>query len=61
LPWPQRRRKRIEEVFGWVEAIGGQAKTKFRGRSRVAQGLQLALSAYNLVRIPKLLGPRRPA
>jgi len=31
----QRIRKRIEEVFGWVKDIGGQAKTKFRGRDRV--------------------------
>lgn len=30
-------------------------KTKFRGRSRVAQGFQLAVAAYNLIRIPKLL------
>jgi len=55
----QRIRKRIEEVFGWVKAIGGQAKTKFRGRSRVAQGFQIAVAAYNLLRIPKLLGARR--
>lgn len=57
----QRLRKRIEEVFGWVKAIGGQAKTKFRGRSRVAQGFQLVVAAYNLVRIPKLLSPPRLA
>ena len=55
----QRIRKRIEEVFGWVKAIGGQTKTKFRGRSRVAQGFQLAVAAYNLVRIPKLLATER--
>jgi transposase len=53
----QRVRKRIEEIFGWVKGVAGQAKTKFRGRLRVAQGFQLAVTAYNLIRIPKLLTP----
>lgn len=53
----QRVRKRIEEIFGWVKSVAGQAKTKFRGRLRVAQGFQLAVTAYNLIRIPKLLTP----
>ncbi len=48
-------RKRIEEIFGWVKAIAGQAKTKFRGRDRVAASFTLAVAAYNLVRLPKLL------
>jgi hypothetical protein len=30
-----RIRKRIEEAFGWIETVGGQEKTKFRGRDRV--------------------------
>jgi len=30
-----RCRKRIEEIFGWVKGIGGQTKTKFRGRELV--------------------------
>ena len=51
----QRCRKRIEEVFGWVKASAGQAKTKFRGRDRVASQFTLALVAYNLIRLPKLL------
>lgn len=51
----QRIRKRIEEVFGWVKVQGGQAKTKFRGRERVNAAFILALAAYNLVRLPRLL------
>lgn len=51
----QRVRKRIEEIFGWVKTIGGYAKTRFRGRRRVAQGFEIAVAAYNLVRLPKLL------
>jgi len=52
----QRIRKRIEEIFGWVKVQGGQDKTRFRGRDRVAASFTLALAAYNLVRLPKLLG-----
>ena len=51
----QRIRKRIEEIFGWIKTTGGYAKTKFRGRRRVAQGFDLAVAAYNLIRLPKLL------
>lgn len=51
----QRCRKRIEEVFGWVKAAAGLAKVKLRGRARVDASFTLALAAYNLVRLPKLL------
>ena len=51
----QRCRKRIEEVFGWIKSSAGQAKTKFRGRDRVASQFILALAAYNLIRLPRLL------
>ena len=51
----QRHRKRIEEIFGWVKTVAGQAKTKFRGLGRVAHGFDLAVAAYNLIRLPKLL------
>ena len=51
----QRCRKRIEEVFGWLKASAGQAKTKFRGRDRVASQFTLAMAAYNLIRLPRLL------
>src|SRR5216683_793681 len=51
----QRCRKRIEEVFGWIKASAGLAKIKLRGRSRVDAVFTLALAAYNLIRLPKLL------
>jgi len=56
----QRRRKRIEEIFGWVKASAGLAKTKFRGQRRVDASFTLALAAYNLVRLPKLLAETPP-
>jgi Transposase DDE domain len=52
----QRCRKRIEEVFGWIKSQAGLAKVKLRGRARVDAAFALALTAYNLIRLPKLLG-----
>jgi len=51
----QRCRKRIEEVFGWIKASAGLAKVKLRGRARVNAAFTLALAAYNLIRLPRLL------
>ena len=51
----QRCRKRIEEVFGWIKSSAGLAKIKLRGRARVDAAFTLALAAYNLIRLPKLL------
>ena len=52
----QRVRKRIEEVFGWMKVIGGQRKTRFRGTPRVGWMFTLSAAAYDLIRLPKLLG-----
>jgi transposase len=52
----QRVRHRIEEVFAWVKTIAGQSKTKHRGLDRVRWHFTLATAAYNLIRLPKLLG-----
>jgi transposase len=51
----QRIRKRIEEAFGWIKTVGGQRKTRFRGRDRVGWAFTFAAAAYNLVRLPKLI------
>ena len=51
----QRCRKRIEEIFGWIKSSAGLAKVKLRGRDRVDAAFTLALAAYNLIRLPKLL------
>ena len=52
----QQVRKRIEEVFGWVKASAGLRKTKLRGLARVRSQFTLTLAAYNLLRLPKLIG-----
>jgi transposase len=56
----QRCRKRIEEVFGWIKSSAGLAKVKLRGRARVDAAFTLALAAYNLIRLPRLLAGASP-
>jgi hypothetical protein len=51
----QRIRKRIEEGFGWIKTSAGLAKTRHRGIERVGWMFTLTVTAYNLVRIPRLL------
>jgi hypothetical protein len=47
----QRKRKRVEEVFGWIKTVALQRETRFRGLERVGWMFTLAASAYNLVRV----------
>ena len=51
----QRRRKLIEEAFGWIKTVAGMRKTKLRGVAKVDWAFTFAAAAYNLVRLPKLL------
>lgn len=51
----QRRRKKIEEPFGWVKTVGGMTQTLYRGIERVRARFTLAMAACNLARLPKLL------
>jgi len=50
----QRKRKRVEEVFGWMKTIALIRKTRFRGPERVGWMFTLAAAAYNLVRMRNL-------
>jgi transposase len=51
----QRKRKRVEEIFGWEKVIGGIRKVKVRGVARVDAVFTFALAAFNLVRMRKLI------
>jgi len=51
----QRCRKRIEEIFGWGKTIGGLRKSRYRGRARTGLWAYFVGSAYNLLRMAKLL------
>jgi len=49
-----RKRKRIEEIFGWLKTVGCLRKTRYRGVSRVHWIFTFAIAAYNLVRMTNL-------
>jgi hypothetical protein len=51
----QRKRKAIEEVFGWLKTVAGLRKLKHRGTALVDWLLTFACAAYNLVRLRRLL------
>ena len=50
----QQKRKRIEEIFGWLKTIGLLRQTRHRGRRRVGWKFMFSLAVYNLVRIRNL-------
>jgi transposase len=50
----QRKRKRIEECFGWLKTIALLRKVRHRGVSRVDWIFAFACAAYNLVRMRNL-------
>ena len=54
-PLSQCIRKRIEEPFGWVKTVAPLRKTRHRGVARVGWMFTLAMAAYNVIRIPKLI------
>jgi transposase len=51
----QRKRKRVEEIFGWLKTVGFMRKTRHRGRDRVDWMFTFGLAAFNLVRIRNLM------
>ena len=51
----QRKRKLIEEAFGWGKTVGPIAKTMLRGLDRVRAQFTLTMTAYNLAKLPRLL------
>ena len=51
----QIKRKRIEEVFGWLKTVGMLRKTRHRGVHKVGWVFTLAAAAYNLVRMRNLV------
>lgn len=51
----QRKRKRIEETFGWDKVVGGLRRLRHVGLKMADFHLKLASAAYNLVRMVKLV------
>jgi transposase len=52
----QRKRKRVEECFGWLKTIALLRKVRHRGLLKVDWVFTFACAAYNLVRIRNLIG-----
>jgi transposase len=51
----QLKRKRVEEIFGWIKSVGGLRKTRVRG-IRINQTVAYVVAAaYNLIRMVKLM------
>lgn len=50
----QRLRKRVQEIIGWMNTIGGLPKTRFRGVAQTKHAADLIGAAYTLLRISRL-------
>jgi IS5 family transposase len=50
----QQKRKRVEEIFGWMKTVGGMRKLRHRGLQLVSWMFTFVAAAYNLVRMRNL-------
>jgi len=51
----QRKRKLVEESFGWMKAVGLLRQVRHRGLAKVGLVFTFVAAAYNLVRMRRLL------
>jgi len=51
----QRIRKRIESIFGWMKTTASFRRTRYRGLARTQLAAHFVASAYNLLRMARLL------
>ncbi len=52
----QRKRKLVEQMFGWAKTVGLMRKTRHRGTERVDWMFTFTAAAFNLVRMRNLQG-----
>ncbi len=50
----QRKRKRVEEIFGWMKTVGGARKLRYIGKKRNGMWLTFTATAFNLVRMANI-------
>lgn len=50
----QRKRKLIEEVFGWLKTVGPMRRPHFRGMRRMKWWFKFSVAVYNILRICNL-------
>ena len=53
----QRKRKLVEQGFGWMKSVGGLRKLRHRGGPLVQWIFTFTAAAYNIVRMRRLLTP----
>jgi transposase len=51
----QTARLLIEKIFGWMKAVAGFRRSRYRGRRKTAFAGTIVMATYNLLRISKLL------
>jgi IS5 family transposase len=49
-----RRRKTVEETFGWMKTVGNLRKLRHRGEEKVTAVFVFTCAAFNLVRFRNL-------
>jgi Transposase DDE domain len=49
-----RRRKIVEEPFGWMKTVGGLRKLRHRGEEKARAVFTLTAACFNLVRLRNL-------
>lgn len=49
-----RVRRRVEEIFGWIKAVGGGRQLRYLGRERNQMWPELTAAAFNLTQIANL-------
>ena len=50
----QRKRKRVEEPFGWIKTVGAGRKLRYKGNDRNRAWFKMTTAVYNLIRITAL-------
>ena len=51
----QRKRKLVEEIFGWMKTVGNFRRTRFKGKQRTQLAAYFVAAAYNLLRVARLV------
>jgi IS5 family transposase len=53
-----KKRKLVEEIFGWSKTVGGLRKARFVGLAKVTAQTTFTFAAYNLTRMATIFGWR---
>ena len=51
----QKKRKLVEEIFGWMKTVGNFRRTRFKGRQRTQLAAYFVAASYNLLRVARLI------